>query len=148
MITPALRSSNPSAGKSHQALLEKRTFQQTLSQCQIRILPYYWVLCVNLENHYEFAVRNAKTLVVHILGSAVRWSVATTVDPTCASILRWSKMMAIFEGKVIVITGAGSGIAKATALGLAKSGATLALADIDSESLSLTLRQCTQSCGN
>lgn len=55
-------------------------------------------------------------------------------------------MATTFEGKVIVITGAGSGIGRATALKLAKAGATLALADIDSESLAHTIRLCTQVC--
>ncbi len=36
-----------------------------------------------------------------------------------------------FEGKVVVITGAGSGIGRALALNLAKRGTRLALSDID-----------------
>lgn len=50
--------------------------------------------------------------------------------------------MASFEGKVVVITGAGSGIGRATAVRVAKSGARLALSDISIEGLSITLRQC------
>ena len=46
-----------------------------------------------------------------------------------------------FEGKVAVITGAGSGIGRALALNLAKRGARLALSDIDTEGLAETVRR-------
>jgi len=46
-----------------------------------------------------------------------------------------------FEGKVVVITGAGSGIGRALALNLAKRGARLALSDIDTEGLAETVRR-------
>jgi NADP-dependent 3-hydroxy acid dehydrogenase YdfG len=46
-----------------------------------------------------------------------------------------------FEGKVAVITGAGSGIGRALAVNLAKKGAKLALSDIDTEGLAETVRQ-------
>jgi NADP-dependent 3-hydroxy acid dehydrogenase YdfG len=46
-----------------------------------------------------------------------------------------------FEGKVAVITGAGSGIGRALALNLATKGAKLALSDIDTEGLAETVRQ-------
>ena len=46
-----------------------------------------------------------------------------------------------FEGKVAVITGAGSGIGRALAVNLAKKGAKLALCDIDTEGLAETVRQ-------
>ena len=46
-----------------------------------------------------------------------------------------------FEGKVAVITGAGSGIGRALALNLAKRGAKLALSDIDTDGLAETVRQ-------
>ena len=46
-----------------------------------------------------------------------------------------------FEGKVAVITGAGSGIGRALALNLAKRGAKLALSDIDTEGLAETVRR-------
>lgn len=46
-----------------------------------------------------------------------------------------------FEGKVAVITGAGSGIGRALGLNLAKRGAKLALSDIDAEGLAETVRQ-------
>ena len=49
--------------------------------------------------------------------------------------------MSSFEGKVAVITGAGSGIGRALALNLAAKGAKLALSDIDSEGLAETVRQ-------
>ena len=54
--------------------------------------------------------------------------------------------MSSFEGKVAVITGAGSGIGRALALNLAKRGAQLALSDIDTEGLAETVRQ-TQALG-
>jgi NADP-dependent 3-hydroxy acid dehydrogenase YdfG len=44
-----------------------------------------------------------------------------------------------FEGKVAVITGAGSGIGRALALNLARQGARLALSDIDAEGLAETV---------
>jgi NAD(P)-dependent dehydrogenase (short-subunit alcohol dehydrogenase family) len=44
-----------------------------------------------------------------------------------------------FDGKVVVITGAGSGIGRALALNLAKRGARLALSDIDTEGLAETV---------
>jgi NADP-dependent 3-hydroxy acid dehydrogenase YdfG len=46
-----------------------------------------------------------------------------------------------FEGKVAVITGAGSGIGRALAVNLATKGAKLALSDIDIEGLAETVRQ-------
>ncbi len=46
-----------------------------------------------------------------------------------------------FEGKVAVITGAGSGIGRALALSLAGRGARLALSDVDTEGLTETVRQ-------
>ncbi len=49
--------------------------------------------------------------------------------------------MSNFEGKVAVVTGAGSGIGRALALDLAKKGAKLALSDIDAEGLAETVRQ-------
>jgi len=46
-----------------------------------------------------------------------------------------------FEGKVAVITGAGSGIGRALAVNLATRGAKLALSDIDTEGLADTVRR-------
>jgi NAD(P)-dependent dehydrogenase (short-subunit alcohol dehydrogenase family) len=48
--------------------------------------------------------------------------------------------MSSFEGKVAVITGAGSGIGRALALDLASRGAKLALSDIDADGLAATVR--------
>lgn len=47
-----------------------------------------------------------------------------------------------FDGRVAVITGAGSGIGRALALNLAHRGAHLAISDVDSEALVETLVQC------
>lgn len=49
--------------------------------------------------------------------------------------------MSSFAGKVVVITGAGSGIGRALALDLAEKGAKLALSDMDSVGLAETVRQ-------
>jgi NADP-dependent 3-hydroxy acid dehydrogenase YdfG len=49
--------------------------------------------------------------------------------------------MSSFEGKVAVITGAGSGIGRALALNLATKGARLALSDIDTDGLAETVRR-------
>ncbi len=49
--------------------------------------------------------------------------------------------MSSFEGKVAVITGAGSGIGRALALNLASKGARLALSDVDMHGLAETVRQ-------
>jgi NADP-dependent 3-hydroxy acid dehydrogenase YdfG len=49
--------------------------------------------------------------------------------------------MSSLEGKVAVITGAGSGIGRALALNLAKKGAKLALSDIDADGLAETVCQ-------
>ncbi|MBF6124174.1 SDR family NAD(P)-dependent oxidoreductase [Nocardia brasiliensis] len=49
---------------------------------------------------------------------------------------------AYFNGKVCVITGAGSGIGRALAENLAKRGAKLALSDIDTDGLAETVARC------
>lgn len=49
--------------------------------------------------------------------------------------------MSDFTGKVVVITGAGSGIGRALALNLAREGARLALSDVDTVGLAETVRQ-------
>jgi short-subunit dehydrogenase len=49
--------------------------------------------------------------------------------------------MSSFEGKVAVITGAGSGIGRALALNLAQKGAKLAISDVDVDGLAETVRQ-------
>ena len=47
-----------------------------------------------------------------------------------------------FEGKVVVVTGAASGIGQATAVRLATEGATLVLGDVQDEGLEATAKQC------
>lgn len=49
--------------------------------------------------------------------------------------------MSEFAGKVVVITGAGSGIGRALALNLAGRGARLAISDMDTVGLAETARQ-------
>lgn len=49
--------------------------------------------------------------------------------------------MSYFDGKVAVVTGAGSGIGRQLALGLAGRGARLALSDVDADGLAETERQ-------
>ena len=46
-----------------------------------------------------------------------------------------------FEGKVVLITGAGSGLGQASALQVAKEGAKLALVDLNAASLEETKRK-------
>ncbi|MBF6175821.1 SDR family NAD(P)-dependent oxidoreductase [Nocardia blacklockiae] len=48
-----------------------------------------------------------------------------------------------FEGAVVAITGAGSGIGRALALELSRRGAYLALADIDTDGMARTVGRCT-----
>lgn len=47
-----------------------------------------------------------------------------------------------FKGKIVLITGAGSGIGRATAIKLSHQGATLALTDINLTSLEETVSLC------
>ena len=54
--------------------------------------------------------------------------------------------MSIFNNKVAVITGAGSGIGRALALDLARRGARLALSDINQAGLDETLQQLPSNC--
>lgn len=48
-----------------------------------------------------------------------------------------------FDGKVVVVTGAGSGIGQALAIGLGRSGAKLAISDVDAEGLAATEERLT-----
>jgi len=50
-------------------------------------------------------------------------------------------MLSCFEGRVVAITGAGSGIGRALALELARRGAHVALADVDEEGMELVAKE-------
>ena len=49
--------------------------------------------------------------------------------------------MGDFEGKTVLITGAGSGIGRASAIGFAREGGTIAVSDIDAESGNATVEE-------
>jgi NADP-dependent 3-hydroxy acid dehydrogenase YdfG len=51
-----------------------------------------------------------------------------------------------FDGKVAVVTGAGSGIGQALAIELGRSGAKLAISDVDTEGLAVTEERLTAIC--
>src|SRR3979411_1331458 len=53
-------------------------------------------------------------------------------------IVRNGALMTSFDGKVAVVTGAGSGIGRQLAIGLARRGASLAISDVDEEGLNGT----------
>ena len=53
-----------------------------------------------------------------------------------------------FDGKVVLITGAGSGLGRAAALQAAKEGAKLSLVDLSQEGLEETERQITENAPN
>jgi len=57
-------------------------------------------------------------------------------------------MAGFLDGKIAMITGAGSGIGRAAALVFAKHGATVALYDINGESVQETVRMVTQAGGS
>jgi NADP-dependent 3-hydroxy acid dehydrogenase YdfG len=59
------------------------------------------------------------------------------------SVGRTGADMSGFEGRVAVVTGAGSGIGRALAIGLAQRGARVALSDVDSDGLTFTADQLT-----
>ena len=52
--------------------------------------------------------------------------------------------MKTLHGKVVAITGAGSGIGRETAIAMAKLGASLAISDVNTQGLAETQAQCQQ----
>ena len=54
--------------------------------------------------------------------------------------------METFEGKIVVVTGAASGLGRATAIAFARAGATLSLADINSDGLDGLLSEIAEYC--
>lgn len=65
---------------------------------------------------------------------------AARPPPPIAGTTTGSSQMSSFEGKVAVITGAGSGIGRALALNLSEKRAKLALSDVDTDGLAKTVR--------
>src|SRR3546814_6869718 len=53
----------------------------------------------------------------------------------CSSDLRGDRVVGDFEGKIILITGAASGLGRAAGAGFAQEGASLCLADLDADGL-------------
>ncbi len=75
------------------------------------------------------------------LGAKLRNHLPSEIPPIHTPEREVSNDMSTFQGKVAVITGAGSGIGRALALNLAKKGCKLALSDIDTEGLAETVSQ-------
>ena len=81
-------------------------------------------------------MRGTKRLIDFRRPSVVSSRLGTVVD--CSALQGYSDPMKELKGRVVAVTGAGSGIGRALAIELGKKGCRLALADIHQERLAET----------